>query len=127
MFDAGSIRATIDLRTAQQEELLFAYRSVVLQAFQEVEDALVGYAQEQIRSDDLANATASNQRAADLAVRLYVQGLTDFLSVLQAQFNLFASEDALAQSRRDTALDLVSLYKALGGGLSRQVAGAPAA
>ena len=125
LFDAGSIRATIDLRTAEQEELLFAYRSVVLQAFQEVEDALVGYAQEQIRSDDLANAAASNQRAADLAVRLYVQGLTDFLSVLQAQFNLFASEDALAQSRRDTALDLVSLYKALGGGW--QVAAAPAA
>ena len=50
--------------------------------------------------DDLATATAANQRAADLAVRLYVQGLTDFLSVLQAQFNLFTSEDALAQSRR---------------------------
>lgn len=115
-FDAGLTRATISLRTAQEQELLAAYRSVVLQAFQEVEDALVAYDQDQKRRDDLARATDSNQRAADLAVRLYAQGLTDFLSVLQAQFNLFASQDALAQSERDIALDLVALYKALGGG-----------
>ena len=116
VFDAGMIRATIDLRTAQQEQLLAAYRSIVLQAFQEVENALVAYAEDQKSRDDLATATAANQRAADLAVQLYVQGLTDFLTVLQAQFNLFASQDALAQSEGDIALDLVALYKALGGG-----------
>jgi len=116
VFDAGVIRATVDLRTAQQEQLLAAYRSVVLQAFQEVEDALVAYAQDQKSRDNLANATAANQRAADLAKQLYIQGLTDFLSVLQAQFNLFTSQDALAQSEGSIALDLVALYKALGGG-----------
>src|SRR5262249_3290536 len=115
VFDAGLTRATIDLRTAQQE-VLAAYRSVVLQAFQEVEDALVGYAQDQVRRDNLVTAVNANQRAADLALQLYVQGLTDFLSVLQAQLNLFTSQDQLAQSRRDIALDLVALYKALGGG-----------
>ncbi len=62
----------------------------------------------------------ANQRASDLAVQLYVQGLTDFLSVLQAQLNLFTSQDQLAQSRRDIALDLVALYKALGGGWDLQ-------
>ena len=36
--------------------------------------------------------------------------------MLQAQFNLFTSQDALAQSERDVALELVALYKALGGG-----------
>ena len=116
VFDAGMIRATINLRTAQQEQLLAAYRSVVLQAFQEVENALVAYAEDQKSRDDLATATAANQRAADLARQLYIQGLTDFLSVLQAQFNLFTSQDALAQSEGDIALDLVALYKALGGG-----------
>jgi outer membrane protein, multidrug efflux system len=123
VFDAGLIRATVDLRTAQQVQLLAAYRSVVLQAFQEVEDALVLYAQDQARRDDLATATAANQRAADLALRLYVQGLTDFLSVLQAQFNLFTSQDALAQSEGAIGVDLVALYKALGGGW--QKAGPP--
>jgi len=116
VFDAGMIRATVALRTAQQEELLAAYRSVILQAFREVEDALVAHAQDQKTRDDLATATAANQRAADLAKQLYIQGLTDFLSVLQAQFNLFTSQDALAQSEGAIALDLVALYKALGGG-----------
>ena len=116
VFDAGVIRATIELRTAQQQELLASYRNVVLLAFQEVEDALVLFAQDQKRRDDLATATAANQRAADLALQLYVQGLTDFLSVLQAQLNLFTSEDALAQSQGTIAVDMVALYKALGGG-----------
>lgn len=116
VFDAGMIRATVDLRTAQQQQLLAVYRSVVLQAFQEVEDALVAYAEDQKSRDNLATATAANQRAADLALQLYIQGLTDFLSVLQAQFNLFVSQDALAQSEGSIALDLVALYKALGGG-----------
>jgi NodT family efflux transporter outer membrane factor (OMF) lipoprotein len=116
VFDAGVIRANIALRTAQQQETLAQYRSVVLLAFQEVEDTLVSYAQEQARRDELASATDSNQRATDRALQLYGQGLTDFLSVLQAQLNLFTSQDALAQSEGNIAVDLVALYKALGGG-----------
>jgi len=121
-FDAGLTRATIALRTAQQQEQVAAYRSTVLQAFEEVEDAMVAYAEEQVRRDDLATAVKANQRAADRAVQLYKQGLTDFLSVLQAQLNLFTSEDEFTQSRRDIALDLVALYKALGGGWQRDEA-----
>jgi outer membrane protein TolC len=51
-----------------------------------------------------------------IATRLYKQGLNDFLSVLDAERSLYAADDKLAQSERDTALDLVALYKALGGG-----------
>jgi len=116
VFDAGRIRANIALQTAQQEELLAAYEGIILQAFQEVEDALVAYAQEQVRRDDLARAVLANQRATDLAQQLYAQGLTDFLSVLDAERSLFLSQDALAQSQRNVALNLVALYKAVGGG-----------
>jgi outer membrane protein, multidrug efflux system len=116
VFEGGRIRAGIALTTAQEEELLAAYQNAVLQAFQEVEDALVAYAHEQTRSADLTRAVHANQRAAELARQLYAQGLTDFLSVLEAQRNLFETEDALAQSERDVAANLVALYKALGGG-----------
>jgi outer membrane protein TolC len=67
----------------------------------------------------------ANQRATDLARRLYAQGLTDFLDVLVAEQALFTSQDALAQSRRDVALGLVSLYKALGGGWETDAAATP--
>jgi NodT family efflux transporter outer membrane factor (OMF) lipoprotein len=116
VFDAGLTRATVRLRTAQQQAQVAAYRSVVLQAFAEVEDALVGYAQAQVRRDSLVTAVNANQRAADRSLQLYTQGLTDFLSVLEAQLNLFTSQDQLALSQRDIALELVALYKALGGG-----------
>ena len=63
----------------------------------------------------------ANQRAAELARQLYAQGLTDFLSVLEAQRNLFETEDALTLSERDVAANLVALYKALGGGWQTEV------
>jgi multidrug efflux system outer membrane protein len=59
---------------------------------------------------------ANNRRALDLSMRLYTQGQTDFLSVLESQRALFLTEDALASSTGTVLTDLVGLYKALGGG-----------
>src|SRR5207302_5446191 len=97
-------------------EALAAYQQTVLVAFREVEDALVSYGREQARRQSLADAVTANRRAVELASQLYGQGLIDFLSVLEAQRNLFASEDALVQSEQGVSSDLVALYKALGGG-----------
>ena len=116
VFQGGRIRANIELQTAAQQELLAAYEGVVLQAFQDVEDALVGFSNDQAARAQLEDAVRANQRAAELARALYSQGLTDFLTVLIAEQALFTSQDTLAQSERDVALDLVALYKAVGGG-----------
>jgi outer membrane protein TolC len=59
---------------------------------------------------------AANRRAVDLAEKLYTEGLTDFINVLQAQQALFSTEDALVQSTAAVSTNLVALYKALGGG-----------
>ena len=58
----------------------------------------------------------ANRKAVDLSTQLYSNGQTDFLNVLSAQRSLFVTEDALVQSDRTVAANLVSLYKALGGG-----------
>jgi len=81
-----------------------------------VENALVAYAQEQTRRVALSQAVDANRRAVNLSTQLYQQGQIDFLNVLNSQRALFASEDALAQSDRTVAQNLVSLYKGLGGG-----------
>ena len=127
IFEGGRIRANIELQTATQQELLARYQAVVLQAFQDVEDALVAFSHEQATRTQLEDAVRANQRAADLARRLYAQGLTDFLTVLVAEQSVFTSQDTLAQTERDVALELVALYKAVGGGweaagTARQVA-----
>jgi multidrug efflux system outer membrane protein len=116
VFNAGRIRANIRLQDAIQQEVLLAYQQTVLTALQDVENALVAYEKEQQHRTALADAVASNQTAVDLSMRLYIQGETDFLNVLSAQRNLFVTQDALAQSEATVAVDLVALFKALGGG-----------
>ena len=116
VFDAGRIRATIEVRNAQQEQALRSYERSVLNALGDVESALVNYGNEQKRYRSLIEAVASNRRAEQLANDLYTQGLVPFLNVLDAQRTLYASESDLAVSEASLASNLVALYKALGGG-----------
>ena len=116
IFDAGRIRANIRVQNARQEQALASYEQTVLTAFEEVENGLVAYANEQIRRRSLAEAVASSQKSLDLANKLYANGLTDFLHVLDAERSLYQAQDALVQSERTVSANLVSLYKSLGGG-----------
>lgn len=116
VFAGGRIRWNIKLQDALQEEALLFYEKTVLTALQDVETALVAYAKEQERRRSLAEAVISNRQAVDLAMKLYLAGRTDFLNVLTAERSLYVNEDALVQSTRTLATNLVALYKALGGG-----------
>jgi multidrug efflux system outer membrane protein len=116
VFDAGRIRANIEIRNAQQEQALSQYEKAVLAAFGDVEKSLVNYAQEQVRYRALTDAVAANRRAVAMANELYVRGLEDFLNVLDSQRALYLTESELAQSEAVMASNLVALYKALGGG-----------
>ncbi len=116
IFNAGSVSYNIELQKALQQETMLAYQKTVLTALQDVENALVAYAKEHERRKALVDAVAANRSAVELATKLYAQGQTDFLNVLNAQRSLYGSEDALVQSTRNLSTDLVALYKALGGG-----------
>ncbi|HWD19876.1 MAG TPA: efflux transporter outer membrane subunit [Verrucomicrobiae bacterium] len=116
ILQGGSIVANVHLQQALRDEFSLNYRKTVLTAFQEVENALVAFGREWDHRKALTEAAAENRRAVDLSMQLYTQGATDFLSVLDAQRSLYISETALAQSRQSISTDLVSLYKALGGG-----------
>jgi NodT family efflux transporter outer membrane factor (OMF) lipoprotein len=116
VFDAGRIRANIEVRNAQQEQALRQYERTILTALQDVENALVNYAKEQTRYRSLDEAVAANRRAMAMSNELYIRGLVDFLNVLDAQRSLYFSEAELAVSESRMASNLVSLYKALGGG-----------
>jgi outer membrane protein, multidrug efflux system len=116
VFDAGRIRANIEVRNAQQEQALRQYEKTILTAFEDVENSLVSYAKEQARYRSLSDALAANRRAVEMANELYTRGLLDFLNVLETQRSLYSSESDLAQSEAAMASNLVGLYKALGGG-----------
>ena len=116
IFDAGQIWANIHVQNARQLETLIQYRQSVLQAFTDVEDALVAYQQEQERREALRRSVEGNERSVALAKQLNQAGIVDFLNVLTAEQNLFISQDQLSQSNQAVSTNLVALYKALGGG-----------
>jgi outer membrane protein TolC len=116
LFDAGRIRANVGIQEASQEEALLAYRGTILFALQEVENALIAYANEQERREHLTRAVEENRRAVELSSELYQRGQVEFLDLLNAQRSLTSSEDALVQSDTTVVTNLIALYKALGGG-----------
>jgi NodT family efflux transporter outer membrane factor (OMF) lipoprotein len=116
IFDAGRVRAAIKVQDARQEEALANYERTVLRAFEEVENGLVSYADEQVRRRSLEKAVVSSQKSLDLANRLYTSGLTDFLRVLDAERSLYDAQDRLAQSEKAISGNLIALYESLGGG-----------
>jgi NodT family efflux transporter outer membrane factor (OMF) lipoprotein len=116
IFNAGQVSYNIEVQKALQQQAVLTYQKAVLTAIQDVENALIAYTKEQEHQKALIDAVAANRKAVDLSTQLYVEGQTEFLSVLDAQRSLYSSEDALVQSTRNLSTDLIALYKALGGG-----------
>ncbi len=116
IFDAGRIMSNIKLQKAMTEEAGLQYRSTILKALQEVEDALATYATDQERQVKLNAAYQQNQLALHLTQQRYEHGLVTFLEVLDAERTVLSSQNDLAQSASLSVTDVVALYKALGGG-----------
>jgi NodT family efflux transporter outer membrane factor (OMF) lipoprotein len=116
IFNGGRTRARIEENKALAEQALIGYRKAILTALEEVESSWVAFEKEAERQESLKEAIEQNRRAVELANRLYVEGQNDFLSVLVAERSLYAAQAELVRSRNQEATNLVSLYKALGGG-----------
>jgi len=114
--DLGRVKARIKAADARTEASLAFYERTVLTALEETEGALVDFGQEQSRQQFLEISAQASQKAADLAHQRYEGGVTDFLSVLDAERTLLEAQDRLASSQTQTVTALVAVYKALGGG-----------
>jgi len=116
IFEGGRLKGTLQLREAQQQEAAIAYQHTVLEAWREVDDALVVYDAEQRRRDRLTAVVALNQRALSIAQQRYKAGAVDYIDVLNVQKQLLDAQSNLEQSRGTADANLVGLCKALGGG-----------
>jgi len=116
VFNAGTIRKNIEVQSSLQEQALIQYEAAILKALEEVENALVAYAEEQSRRQSLSDAAEAAKQAAELAQSLYSSGLIDFTDVLDAQRSLLSFQDQLSISKSKVTSNLITLYKALGGG-----------
>ena len=116
LFDGNRLRSLVDIEEARTRQLAAAYEASVLRAVEEVENALVGYVQENERVAALRRSVEAARKSVEMVQTLYKNGLTDFQNVLDSQRSLFTQEDRLAISEGLILQQIVGLYKALGGG-----------
>ena len=117
IFQGGNIYANIKTEEAKMTEKILAYELALENAYGEVRDAYARYTQEYHRCQALEGAVAAAQDAVAIAKDLYKNGLRDFTAVIDAQRSLLSLEEALVVSRGTITLNVITLYKALGGGL----------
>ena len=116
LFNYGRITNAVRVEDARFQQLAVDYENTVLEAYQEVEDALIAYMRTQEQGALLADAVQAYKNAVDLSSLQYKEGLVDFQRVLDSQQNLAQTQDSFIASTGDVVLSLVGLYKALGGG-----------
>jgi NodT family efflux transporter outer membrane factor (OMF) lipoprotein len=116
VLDFGTLDARIEVADYRAREALLRYKANVLGAVQEVDQAISGYNAEQSRLNSLSRARSAALEAVKLSSARYERGLTDYLNVLDAERQQFELEAQYVISRRMAGVQLVALYKALGGG-----------
>lgn len=116
LFTGGRLKANLAAEKERYEEAATMYQRTVLRSLQETEDALTAYNRERERRERLNAAVRSSQESVKLARDVYVSGLENLLSVIDAQQRQLDEETDLAMSETAALTDLVALYKALGGG-----------
>ena len=113
--DIASAAARLRAQKAVNDESLATYQQTVLRAVEDLQDALVNYREHQAEVLSLAQQVDAARRAADLAHIRYKEGRIDFLRVLDAERTRLEAEDALTEAQTEANLDVVAIYRALGG------------
>ncbi|MGD9824528.1 efflux transporter outer membrane subunit [Desulfobacter sp.] len=116
IFQGGRLKSRLALTQARQKEAAINFHLTVLRAWHEVDDALSAYAKVQERTQALTRAVEEYRRAYNVCLRRYEQGAADYLSVLTSQRLLLAGQMELADNTSRISINMVNLYKALGGG-----------
>lgn len=116
IFNSQLLTQDVDLAKIQTQQAIFEYQKTVLEALEEVENAIASFDYGLERNQTLDSVKKTSQTAHQLMLQLYERGIKDYLEVQITAQALLASEDAYIQSQTELLLHYISLYKALGGG-----------
>jgi NodT family efflux transporter outer membrane factor (OMF) lipoprotein len=116
IFNYGRLKNNVRVQDARFQQLVVNYQNTVLQAFQDVEDATVGFLRTQEQTEFLSDSVEQYRRSAELSLIQYSEGLTTYQRVIDSQRNLAQQEDTFASAKGSVGTNLIALYKALGGG-----------
>ncbi len=120
LFTGGQLRGNLKLAQAVFQESVATYQKTVQAAFKDVSDSLIAYQRTREYRARQEENTQAHRDATETANIRYEGGVTSYLEVLYNEQELFSSELALAQARRNELLSVVQLYRALGGGWEQE-------
>ena len=120
IFNRGRLRGNVTVARAEGRIAVADYERTIQVAFQEVSNALAGrqHLADQVAAQE--RGTIAQRQIAALARTRYLEGVVSYIEVLDAERNLFASEQQLLRLRRANVENLVALYVALGGGAAER-------
>jgi NodT family efflux transporter outer membrane factor (OMF) lipoprotein len=116
IFDGGRLAGQKDMAEAVQKEFIANYQGAALNAYADVENALIQVANTRRAQEHLQGEIVAAREAFEISQLQYRQGAAELLNVLQAQQQLFSAEDQLVQITLANRQSSVHLYEALGGG-----------
>lgn len=116
IFTGGALTGQLQAAEALEKQVLLNYQQVIQNAFAEVDNGLIGVVKLREQLKDQAGQLQALQRTVDLATLRYQNGYSDYLTVVDAERNLFNAQLQYVQSQGDLLAAQVNLYKTLGGG-----------
>jgi len=122
IFTGGRLTGEYEAQEAAWKQAKANYEQTVLNALAEVSNALVGQQKLGEIRTQREQAVRELQSSVELSLDRYLLGLASYFEVLQAQEQLYASQQALVQTQVDQLTNIVQLYRALGGGWQQQAA-----
>jgi outer membrane protein TolC len=118
----GRILNNVRLQDARFQGLAYEYQNAVLRAGKEVEDGIIGYLKSQEETANLYASVAAAERTVQISFDQYRDGVIDFTPVVLFESTLASQQDNLAVARANIALNLIAIYRALGGGWEMRLA-----
>jgi multidrug efflux system outer membrane protein len=116
LFTGGRNRAGLEVAQVRKRIEIARYEKAIQVAFREVSDALVARAAFEEQLEAQTARAAAEQRRFEISETRYRNGIESYLAVLSAQQDLFAAQQQLIELRLARLVNVVGLYKALGGG-----------
>jgi len=116
IFNFGKNRRRVEIERERTQQLLLEYEKAVLNAFADVEDALIGVSTISAELEALKRQLVAAKNAAELSRARYDGGVTSYLEVLETERSLFDTQLRTADAYQRLLNSYVFLYQALGGG-----------
>jgi outer membrane protein TolC len=116
LFNYGRIKNQVRVEDARFQALIATYQNTVINAGKEAENALSGFVHAQKQREELQKSYETAKRSVELSLYQYQEGIVDYQRVLDSQRSLFNTQDALTRSNSEITVNLINLYKAVGGG-----------